>query len=413
MAISYFDVWKKKMENNGGNVTQSKINTSKDLFNRNFKDDPSYKLATLRKKDIGIIDSDLDTRIVNVDTNTLKKKIYLRPDTNLDVGDYIIYPNKTYLILQIEDNLISPYSECQECNHLLQWMIDGQLYSTESYVTNKTKYTLGISSEVAGITEEDSRLSIDIPYNKITKTILSGQRFLINNKAWKTTQTDFTSVTGLLTVLLGQTDINYEIDDLELGIADYYKHKYTISLNSNSEAIVETSTYQIVTNITDNNVSISSTSIAYTSSDETIATVDLNGLVTAISVGNAIITASIGNVSTELSLTITAKTSTPVISYGHNFSQSTTIKQYVTSILTCTKTVDSVSTPLNISCTWDSIGQSLISSGKVIITTKSSSSIGIKNALITTSTMAHLTVIDIDTGTKILDNVAITFTNGL
>jgi hypothetical protein len=150
--------------------------------------------------------------------------------------------------------------------------------------------------------------------------------------------------------------------------------------------------------------------IVWSSSDNTIATVS-NGLVTAIASGNCTISCNIGSVQADLSLTVIANTSTnPVVSYGYNFSQTTTIKEFVTSILTCTKTIDAVSNPLSISFNFDSVGQSLISSGKVTVTTKSSSSIAIKNVSVSTNTVIHLTVTDSSDSTVILDNVAITLT---
>jgi hypothetical protein len=291
-------------------------------------------------------------------------------------------------------------------------MDNGILYEQPCIVVNNTKNTGGTKSLTSGLTEVDAMVNITIQANDNTKKIVYGKRLYAMKNAWRVTLIDDITTDNLFTWTLGKDSINSEVDDVINGICDAFEHNYTISLSSNSESIVETSTYQINAIVKDNNTVISNPKIIYKSSDETIATVN-NGLITGLKQGSCVITCSIGNVSADLDLTVTAKTVTPVISYGYSFSQSTSIKQYVTSILTCTKTVDSVSTPLNISCTWDSVGQSLISTNKIVITTKSSSSIGIKNALIATSTVAYLTVTDTDTGTKILDNQAITFINGL
>lgn len=300
----------------------------------------------------------------------------------------------------------------EECNYILKWMIKGEYFETPAIVTNNTKYTLGVSSVSNSIIEGSGMFGIILSDNKMSSNIKIGQRFIVNGQAWEATQTDRTTTKGILSILLGESSINTN-DDMENEIANAFEHSYTITLDSTSQSLFETGTYEITPIIKDKGIEVSNpNNITYTSSDETIATVN-NGLVTALTVGNCIITCSIGGISTNLAIEVTAKTVTPVVSYGYNFSQSTNIKQYVTSILTCTETTDSVTTPLNISCSWDSVGQSLISSGKIVITTKSSSSIGIKNALITSSTVAHLTVTDIDTGTIILDNVAITFIKGI
>jgi hypothetical protein len=129
--MNYDDAYKTMLLNRGGNVNNSDIKNSKDSINRKFKNDPSYKLARLKKRDITIDETDLDTRIVNIDTDTKKKKLYLRPDTNVEVGDYIKYPDKTYLVLEVEDNLISPYAESKQCNKNIKWMYKGVLYQVE------------------------------------------------------------------------------------------------------------------------------------------------------------------------------------------------------------------------------------------------------------------------------------------
>lgn len=411
MGISYFDVWKKKMENNGGDITQSRLNDSKNFYNNNFKNDPSYKLATLKKKDINILDSDLDTRIVNVDTDVYKKKIYVRPDTNIEAGDYIIYPNKTYLVLSVEDNLVSPYASVEECNHLFKWITNEKYYEISAIVTNNTKYTLGVSSVSNSIIEGNGMFSVILSDNKMSSNIKIGQRFIVNGQAWEATQTDRTTTKGILSILLGESSINTN-DDMENEIANAFEHSYTITLDSTSQSLVETSTYQIKPTVKDENKIVLNPNIIYTSSDETIATVN-NGLVSALKVGSCNIIVSIGGVSVILSLVVTAKTTTPIVSYGHNFSQSETIKQYVTSIGDFTKTIDGVKTPLKISYSFDALGQSLIANKKIIVSQTGDNLLSIKNVLINTTNVVHLSIIDSISGEKILDNEPITFIKGI
>jgi len=340
--------------------------------------------------------------------NELKEErsVMIDKKYNYKVGDYIEYLGDID-----KDNPFFNTTKMTKCNYILKWMDDGILYQQPCIIYNNTKYTGGTKVQ-NGFTEVDAMVNITIQMNDNTRKINYGKRLYTMKNAWQVTLIDNITTGNVFSWTLGKDSINTN-DDIVNEICDAFLHNYAITLSSNSESIVETSTYQIVTNVTDNNVSVPNPIITYTSSDETIATVNLNGLVTALKIGNCTITASVGSVSTSLVLNVTAKTITPVISYGYKFSQGVSIKQYVTSILTCTETTDSVTTPLNISCSWDSVGQSLISTNKIVVTTKSSSSIGIKNALITSSIVAHLTVTDIDTGALILDNVAITFVNGL
>jgi uncharacterized protein YjdB len=343
---------------------------------------------------------------------TEERSIMIGKEYNYKIGDYVEYLNDIYMTTTLvdKDNPFFNTSKMKRCNHLLKWVYKGKLYQSPSIVTNATKYTTGI--EASGlIVEVDARYTIDIPYSEETKTIQLGCRFIINNLAWEVTQIDYTTSQGILNLTLAKSSKTSEYDNLELGIADYYLHNYVITLNSTSETLQEGGTYQITTNVTDKGVVVTDVNVTYTSSDDTIAIVDsTSGLITAIKEGDAIITASIGEVSSSISLTITTKTTTPVISYGYSFSQGTTIRQYVTSTLVCTETTDSVSTLLNISCTWDTLGQSLISNGKLTVTTKSSSSIAIKNVSVNTNTVIYLTITDSDTNTVIASNIPITLT---
>lgn len=192
----------------------------------------------------------------------------------------------------------------------------------------------------------------------------------------------------------------------------YVPHTYTITLNSNSETLVQGDTFQIVATCYDNNVIVTSPVITYTSSDPNIVSVDSNGLITAIGVGSCTISVSFNNVIATLSLTVNIKPVEPVISYSYSFSQSiAALKTYMTTTLTTFKYLDGVQdTSLKISYSFDSATQTLISSGKIVITVASDSSIKIKNASITSTTYAYLTVVDTATQTKILDAVKITLT---
>jgi hypothetical protein len=53
----------------------------------------------------------------------------------------------------------------------------------------------------------------------------------------KVTQIDYVSNKGLLSILLGQTAINYEVDNLDLEIANYktVNHTYTYNIPTSFE----------------------------------------------------------------------------------------------------------------------------------------------------------------------------------
>ena len=115
--MNFDDVYKTMLLKRGGSVKNSDIKNSKDSINRQFENDPSYRLAKLKSKE-NIEEIDLDIRLKNDENNPLKKKILMRPDVVIEVGDYITYKEKSktkiHLVLSVEENLVSPLANTQE-----------------------------------------------------------------------------------------------------------------------------------------------------------------------------------------------------------------------------------------------------------------------------------------------------------
>ncbi|NRT88869.1 hypothetical protein [Clostridium beijerinckii] len=192
----------------------------------------------------------------------------------------------------------------------------------------------------------------------------------------------------------------------------YTPHTYAITLNSNSQTLKETETYTIAPTCTDNGVVVTSPTVIYTSSDTNIATVSSTGVVRCLGVGSATINCNYYNVSVDLTITVEEKPVEPVVSYVENWSQTTTIKQYVTSTYTVTRTTDSVvETPL-IDYVFDSAGQALISSSKIVVTRKNDNSFSVKNSTITTTTTCYVNIIDHSSG-HVIENQLLTFVKGI
>lgn len=404
MSSEYFDVWKKRMIGNGGSETQSRLNNSKSFIDRNFKNDPSYKLATLRKRDNNISDSDLDTRVVNVDTNTKKKKIYVRPDTNIEVGDYIIYPNKTYLALEVEDNLISPYASATECNHEFKWMYKGILHKAYGIGTNQTKYTLGTDAIQAGLIESDSRYAIDFPNDLNCKTLKVGQRLIFNDNAWKVTQVEYVSSQDCIrSILFGQDSINTEIDNLDLEIAGYYanKHTYTYNIPTSFE-VSKDSTYQLNYSIKDEtDKDFDCSLVTVTTTNNTLAQItNTNGVITikglGIGIGTIKLSIPSGETSKEFNISFEVKSIVvDKIEYGTpEFSNGTSLKIACSTTIKCTKYLNGIAQDLTIEWELDSVGQGLLASKKIAVINKSNYEVQIKNLTVSVPTNIGITIRD-------------------
>lgn len=401
--ISYFDVWKKKMNSNGDNETISRLNSSKDFFNREFKNDPSYKLAKLKIKDINVPEINIDTRIVNIDTNTLKKRIYFRPNTKVETGDYIIYPDKTYLVLEVEDNLISPYATVQFCNHLFKWIIDGIYYEQLGIANNQTKYTEGIKNENnVGLTEVSAMFSGVLPDNQNTRTLVTDIRFILNRNAWRLTQPDYTSTLGLYNLLLGKDSIS-EVDDVENEIADAIlikQHIYTFNIPSFVQISKNKSTPLIYSIKDETDKDIDYSKVKLTTDSDLININNNNGEVSIsgqdIGAGNIKLSIILNNKLEEKLISFEVKDSIiENILYNHIWSNGTSL--YLSSSTTLTiRKYNNDEIPCNIEYTIDSVGQSLLDSKQIDIQYRGSNVIWIKNSKCMASNEFTINIIDKD-----------------
>lgn len=188
----------------------------------------------------------------------------------------------------------------------------------------------------------------------------------------------------------------------------YVPHTYTISLAETSKTLQETETYQIVATCSDNGTVVENPTIIYTSSDTNIVSVDTTGVVNCVGVGNATIICTYNNVSVDLTIVVEEKPVETVISYVENWSQTTTIKQYVTSTYTVyyfdSDGVTKIYPPVDY--VLDSAGVALGS--KIVVTRKTDNSFSVKNATVTTVTTCNVSITDRNTG-KVISTTLLTF----
>lgn len=212
--MSYLNTYKKRIMLNGSTELETITNDSKDFINSEFKNDPSYKLAILKKNDFE--EHEVDIRVVNVDNSTSKKRIYLRPDFKVDKGDYIVYDSKTVLVEEIEENLLSPYAKVTICNQTLN--CKGQLNPIPCVADNTAYGVRGVQDNGYFI-EGDSRLKVLIQKNKETDRYYEGMRFIFNNKiSYKITKIENIISYEIYTIEMEWTPIS-PLDDLENNIA--------------------------------------------------------------------------------------------------------------------------------------------------------------------------------------------------
>ncbi|OOP74153.1 Ig-like domain-containing protein [Clostridium beijerinckii] len=361
--------------------------------------DIMYKQLVRLRGAIGKI-NDLECRfLITEETDNDENKYDLKSiitDQSLKQGDYVTFNNILYMVFDVQKPTDSIYTKgtMREVLKITFETSQNDVYA----VVDKVK---GVYADGQEITEVHDEYRFIVPKNSCNYTSISVQNNLI--------------------VYSGGSYDAISIDDSKEGIliitgrfnSVYNPHTYAIKLSETTKTLVETENYTIVVDTTDNGTKVSNPQLKFVSNDTSVATVDSNkGIVSAVKSGSCTITCTYNNVSEKLALIVVAKPVTPVISYTENWSQTTTIKQYVTSTYTVTRNTDGIiETPL-IDYTFDSDGESLISNKKIVVAPKADNSFSVKNSTITNTTTCYVTIKDSLSG-HVIVNQLLTFVKGV
>jgi hypothetical protein len=269
---------------------------------------------------------------------------------------------------------------------------------------------------VSGITEQSAMFNVQVPNMLKTKMLGLDQRFIINDMAWRVTLPDRTN-DGLLILTLGKSSINTETDNIEWGIADYYtiKHNYSTTCD-NSINVTKGNSYNLVYSFTDNNQPIDSNLITIENTSNLISVIksaDGKITITGVDIGTGSFKVKLNLTNEVREFVVNFNVVTNILPNKIDYKVSTSngyvyrIKEGST--LTATKYSNgNIDNSLIIDYQLDLVGQDLLNKQKISIVKKSDNSFTIRNLTINTLTTFNLTVIDKNTGDKILDNQIIT-----
>ena len=215
--MSYFDVYKKKLENAGGSVGNSLVQSGTRFVERNFKDDPTYREATLISQD-NYEESYIDIRISNIDASANEKKIIVKPDTEAKCGDYVVYDEKAFLVEEIEDNAMFPVLKSVKCNQTITWKELG--FKMYCYITNDA-YGSKILTDNSFLSNTDTKAKILIQNNRFTRQIKRDWRFIFNSSefdVFRVIDISQSMTEGIITLICKKDKVMNE-DDLINNIA--------------------------------------------------------------------------------------------------------------------------------------------------------------------------------------------------
>lgn len=155
------------------------------------------------------------------------------------------------------------------------------------------------------ITIANDRRVIAIPSTEESKLLKINQRFIFDNSGWRIISIN--RLNPLIEVVLQSEEINPATDNVELRIADYYGNvaAYEINvLSGNSLILSPNSPLQLQIEVRNRGIVIPSPTLSFTSADESIVSVDENGLLTPISEGLTSITVQFKDIQTVINIEV-------------------------------------------------------------------------------------------------------------
>lgn len=210
--MDYFEIYKARLHVDGGTQTDSFTNASKQLIHDSFADSPSFMT-------IDIASIKYDARLVEGEKDNEKKLLY-RPDTQINIGEYVTIGFDMWLTMDFENSKITPKSTIKIADRVLRWK-DGKNVIEEPCVLQTVQYEEMRDGKY--FYTPKGNILIHTQYNANTIKLIDNQRFIFGSNVYKIGGIDdFTNVKdgkGYLSINLEKTD-KLQGDNFVIGVAD-------------------------------------------------------------------------------------------------------------------------------------------------------------------------------------------------
>lgn len=181
--MSYLDDYSTRINSPKGDYSSRVEKKTIDFMNKHFKETPAYREATITKLDE--TQEQLDIREVNVSKSAEDKKLYVRPNTKVEVGSYIAFENKfkdtmIYMVTEFQENLLSPCAISEYCNQIVRWK--GFEKGIPAIFTDSSYGSKGKITNILQFPDFDSRGIVRVQRNASTEIITEGFRFILGSE---------------------------------------------------------------------------------------------------------------------------------------------------------------------------------------------------------------------------------------
>jgi len=168
------------------------------------------------------------------------KYMVVENSSNVKVGSFVKWRNGTWMVFTDEHKTIPTHkqSKVKESNGIIKWMIGDKISGNgngyPAFIQNQTLYTLGISTSGTHSWIVNAKMTMYLQDNIESRNIQIGQRIVIGGAIYQVMFKDYVSRQGLINYLLEEDFVNENVDNMELGVANYYS---SISSDTTSEPI--------------------------------------------------------------------------------------------------------------------------------------------------------------------------------
>jgi hypothetical protein len=277
--------------------------------NNRFLDDVVKRFEIQRDESLegqdSLIDGIPERIVVQNSSNTMNqskydKKIHCSANSMVHTGSIIEFNNKKWLaISKVFDNLAYKTVNISECNNIINLYKDNILYQIPCVVESNVRlYSMGVDDEKY-ISIPSTEIIVRVPNNNITSIIKRDDIYKIGLQNYKIIDINDVIEDGLFILKM-----EYSLEDQVLPIYSLsILNGDTLQIANTQELIIQT---EVVDTVSDNIIN-PTPPITFTTSDDEIAEIDVNGNVNILNTGTVVFTAMLTNdnsISDSITVTI-------------------------------------------------------------------------------------------------------------
>lgn len=188
----------------------------------------------------------------------------------------------------------------KRCNNVLRWLDLHGNYYEEPAIFDLLIARARDQMSADDLINVQGYINVYTQLNSATEKIRENQRFLVGRKnnrmAYKVfgggvrnfinNETMFDDSSAMLLLTMGSSHINFATDDMERGLANAFQLDHKINNIPISLNMAPSRTFQLSPTVYRDSSPVYGAGVLYSSSDESVATVTADGLITAVADGN-------------------------------------------------------------------------------------------------------------------------------